>query len=241
VAGLVVGLTAVLGVVGCGSAPPGGTPSPSLSARSPDRDALAGLAAAAKDRRYVATYTLTTPRRPDRTVTVAIATDGTWIVAVPGAALDGRVDVAVYRSDKGLYQCAVGPAAGPVPPGCVRVRRLDEAHDPRVQHLFVDWIDAFLDRAAALSVRAVPPLEGAGGACYSVESNSAALAPPVDPGIYCYRSDGMLTAARVGFGTLRLSGRIGDAPSSVARPAPVVKRSPLTTAAPTPPPTTATG
>ena len=51
-------------------------------------------------------------------------------------------------------------------------------------------------------------LPGARGACYSVESNSAALAPPVDPGIYCYAADGTLTAARVGFGTLTLAGPV---------------------------------
>ena len=75
-------------------------------------------------------------------------------------------------------------------PGHGRLRQGGRAradHRPRVEHLFTDWIDALVDRATALSVAVAPLLPGASGTCYSVESTSAALAPPVDPGIYCYR------------------------------------------------------
>lgn len=117
---------------------------------------------------------------------------------------------------------------------------LTTATDPLVQHIFTDWIDALVDRAAALSV-ASTTLAGAAGSCFSVESNSAALAPPVDPGVYCYTDDGILSGARVGFGTLLLAGAVEGAPPSVAIPAPVMARPALPTGAPPPPPpTTAT-
>jgi hypothetical protein len=217
-----------------------------VTARPAYRDSLAGLAAAAKDRGYVATYRLATAGRSDRTVTVAVAGDGSWIVAVPAGAFDGLADVAMYGSPTGrLFQCALGPADGaarrrpdldPVRPGCVRLRDLDDRIDPRVHHVFTDWIDPLVDRATALSVMTAPPLPGAAGSCFSVESNSAALDPPVDPGVYCYQPDGLLTAARVGFGTLVLAGRPAAAPSTVARPAPVVRRDPVPMKAPPPPP-----
>lgn len=250
-----------------GDARPAATPpavrsTPGATAAPTDRDQLAGVAAAAKDRRYVARYTLMRSGRgrpsgaPGAgadagagaatvivTVTVAVATDGSWLVAVPAGALGGLADVAMVGSSAGLFQCLLGPATGTVgtrpdsglpPVGCVRVARLAAAVDPRVQHVFTDWIDALVDRSTALSVAVAPPLPGARGTCYSVESTSAALAPPVDPGVYCYEPDGVLTAARVGFGTLTLTGPVGTGPPSVTMPAAVVTRPPVGTAAPPP-------
>ena len=187
-----------------------------------------------QDRRYVARYTLAPANRPPSraaagsgggtgsgrnattvTVTVAVATDGSWVVAIPGGALGGLADVAVFHGRAGDFQCTLGPAAGtagtrpdlgPLTPGCVLVSRLGASTDPQVQHIFTDWIDPLVDRATALSVTVAAALPGSRGTCYSVESTSAALAPPVDPGIYCYEPDGVLTAARVGFGTLTLAG-----------------------------------
>ena len=240
------GLAASAALSACSSSPPPNPPdtTPNVSAPS-DRDQLASLAAAAKDRRYIATYIYSVPDQPDRTVTVAIATDDSWVVAVPGGALGGLADIAIFKSVEGLFQCALGPAPGalearpdlpPVTPGCVKVTALTPATDPRVQHIFTDWIDPLVDRATALSVTAADPLPGARGACYSVESTSAALAPPVDPGIYCYDQDGILTAAQVRFGTLMLTGEVQPAPPSVAQPAGVVARDPLPIAPPPPPP-----
>ena len=110
------------------------------------------------------------------------------------------------------------------------------ANDPDVQHVFTDWIDPMIDRASAISVATAKLLPGATGTCYSIEANSAALASPVDPGIYCYDTTGTLTAARSAFGTLTLIGTPATAPPSVAIPAPVVNREPLRLAAPEPPP-----
>jgi hypothetical protein len=239
-------------LAGCGaSPPPGAAPTPTTLSRQDDRDRLSGLAAAAKDRRYVATYLLTTPlvttpNRAGRMVTVAVATDGSWVVAVPAGALSGLADIAVFSSAAGLFQCALGSAAGtsgsrsdlpPVSPGCVQVTRLTAAADPRVQHVFTDWIDPLVDRETALSVTAVPGLAGASGSCFSVESNSAALTPPVDPGIYCYDTDGMLTGVRASFGTLTLTGAVAPGPPTITMPAPVVSGAPLPMTAPPPPPT----
>lgn len=233
-------------LAGCGHDPaPGPVTRPSTQATvaPTDRDMLAGLAAAAEDRRYVATYTLVVAKRPDRTVTVAVATDGSWIVAVPAGALGGLADVAVFHSDAGTFQCALSTAAGAtavrpdlaITPGCVAVPKLAAANDPQIQHLFTDWIDALVDRGTALSVAGAPVLPGASGSCFSVESTAAALAPPVDPGIYCYAPDGMLTAARIGAGTLTLTGPVAVGPPSVTMPAPVVVRPLLAMTAPPPP------
>jgi hypothetical protein len=246
----VAGATVLLALVaGCTSSPPTPTETPTLNAKQADRDRLAGVAAAAKDKRYVATYTLSAAGRADRTVTVAVATDGSWVVAIPGGALGGYADIAVFRSASGVFQCALPlPAATraarpdiSVTVGCVALPKLTAGNDPMVQHLFTDWIDAFVNRDTALSVAIAPALPGSQGTCFSVESNSAALAPPVDPGIYCYETDGVLTGARVGFGTLVLAGAVGAAPPSVTMPGSMVNRAPLGLTAPPPPPPSPTG
>jgi hypothetical protein len=249
-AALAVILATTLAATGCDDnatpvVAPTGQPSGQPSVQPAARDQLAGLAAAAKDKRYVATYTLSTAKRADRTVTVAVATDGSWVVAVPAGALGGLADIAIFHAGDGTFQCALGPASGtqgsrpdlgPITPGCVAAATLPTANDPMVQHIFTDWIDALVDRATALSVAGAPALPGARGACFSVESTAAALAPPVDPGIYCYDADGVLTAARVSFGTLVLVGTVAAAPPSVTMPGPAVSRPLLTLTAPSPPP-----
>lgn len=238
-------------LAGCGTSSPTAQapPSPTAAPRQSARDLLAASAATAKDHRYVATYTLRTRDRDDRTVTVALATDDSWVVSVPGGLLGGYADAAVFRSTAGLFQCALGPAAASaadpaaprVTPGCVKVKKLTNGTDPKVQRIFTDWIDVLLDPAAPFSVDLAQRLEKATGTCYSIESNSAALASPVDPGIYCYAADGTLTAARTSFGTLTLVGSPDPAPGSIALPAPIVPGGPLSVAAPPPPPSPTPG
>ncbi len=174
---------------------------------------LAGLAATAKDRRFQAGYTFSQAGRSPRTVLVVLAADGSWRV-------DGPANVAVAGTRHGLYQCRlageqqsctkVAAAGGTFPPSV----------DPRVEHPFVDWLDPLTDRAAALSVAPARLLAGARGTCFSVEANSAALPPPVDPGIYCYDVDGTLTGLRVSFGTLVLATVVSPPPSTITLPAP---------------------
>jgi biotin carboxyl carrier protein len=57
-------------------------------------------------------------------------------------------------------------------------------------------------------VTEVQPLSGAQGTCYSIDSIAASIKAPVDIGIYCYAADGVLTAARVGFGVLKLVSQV---------------------------------
>ena len=247
IAGIVAGLLVGPALIGCGSTAPGPLPSATLDTRLADRDRLAGLAAAAKDKRYVATYTLTTGNRPNRTVTAAFGTDGSWVVAVPGGALGGLADIAIYRSASGLFQCLLGPAPGtaearpdlgPLTPRCVAVPALTTATDPLVQHIFTDWIDSLVDRATALSVavhdavrrKRVVLLGGVelGRARASGRPGRLLLRRRRHP----HRCAGGLRHADPG-----RNGR--GRPASVAIPASVVARPPLPTAAP-PPPTTAT-
>jgi hypothetical protein len=233
-------------LAGCGAAAP---PEPAsgadavVPAQAPEaRAQLAALAAAAQDRHLAALYTLTVPGRPNRTVAVTSASDGSWRVDIPGGALGGTVDVSVAQTRAGLFQCAL---PSPVLPDsqCVRVAdadgRLPATIDPRVQHAFSDWRDVLTDRQAPLFVAASKPLPGARGTCFAVESTSASLRPPVDVGTYCYDSDGTLTAARLGFGTLMLAGTPTAAPSAIALPGPVVDREPLGMALPSPQPSDA--
>jgi hypothetical protein len=232
---IALGVTAL---AGCASAPPvlpDATPTTTATAPSDPWGQLAGRVAAARDNRYVAAYTLQTRGRPARTVAVTVATDGSWLVTVPGGALGGTADIAVAGTKNGLYQCALAP-----PGGCVRVANPDGAlpakSDPRVQHLFSDWLDALGNRDAALSVASSAPLPGSRGQCFSVEPNSAALAPPVDPGVYCFDEKGALTAAALGLGSVTLASAIAPAPPTVTLPGPVVPGAPLGTAAPPPSP-----
>jgi hypothetical protein len=237
-----------LGLTACGSDPPAGaTPTGSPSGPPPPetdaRAVLAGRAAAAKDLRYAAMYTLTSGDRPDRMVVVTRAADGGWRVDIPGGALGGTADVSVARTRDGLFQCGLTSADGLAQPACVRVAGrngdlLGDA-DPWVQHIFVDWLEVLTDRTAAIAVTTAKGLRGVPGDCFSVESNSASLAEPLDVGIYCYGADGMLTGARLGFGTLRLTGEPAPPPPSVTLPGTVVDGEPLPIASPPPPPTTA--
>jgi hypothetical protein len=217
---LLSGFTAAaLTTSGCGgsSRPPAiaadRTPLPS-AAPIDARTQLAGLAATAKDRHFQAGYAWSQAGHSARTVSVVLAVDGSWRVDVPGASVAG--------TRKGLYQCRlavdqpmcgkVAAAGGTLPPSV----------DPRVQHPFVDWLDPMTDRQAALSVAQAPLLTGARGACFSIEANSAALTPPVDPGIYCYDVDGTLTGVRTSFGTLVLATAVAPGPATITLPGPVV-------------------
>jgi hypothetical protein len=227
-----------LGVAGCASTPPSLTdPSPSTGPTGPADPwgQLAARVAVAQDRRYVASYTLSTRGRPARTVTVTVAQDGTWLVAVPGGALGGTADVAIAGTPAGLYQCALGAA-----PACVRVAAPDgavpAADDPRVQYLFTSWLRLLADRQQAIAVNLATALPGAAGQCFSVEPNSAALASPVDAGVYCFDADGTMTAATLAMGTFVLAGTPGPAPATVTLPGPVTGGPPLGMAAPPPPP-----
>ncbi|WP_436525631.1 hypothetical protein [Actinoplanes sp. HUAS TT8] len=227
-------LTAVvlaLGLSGCGGddapdAAPATSASASAPTGSPDaRVQLAGLAALALDRHYAALYSFTGGDGVPRNVVATVANDGTWRVDIASGALGGTADVSIVRNPNGVYQCTLSMTAIPVTPGCVHVAakgdKVPSRFDPRVQRLFRQWLPVFTDRDSALAVSAVQPLAGAQGACYSVDSITASLDAPVDVGVYCYAPDGLLTAARVGFGVLKLVRQVA-APATVQFPGPEV-------------------
>jgi hypothetical protein len=233
------------GLAACGGTPPAQPAPVGTDATPPDpadeaRTALAARAALAQDHRFAALYHLDTPGMPQRNVVATVAGDGSWRVDVAGGALGGTADVSIVSNADGVYQCALPSATNPVTPGCVRVadpgRAVPKAYDPRVERLFRRWLSVFTDRQAPLSVSTAQPLPGAQGDCFSIDSISASLPDPVDIGIYCYSTDGLLTAARVGFGELTLASAPVTPPAKVDLPGPVLPGPALGTASPSPSP-----
>ncbi len=241
--GLLAVALLTVGVAACGDEAPAATPTssaPPPPAAGDGADArvdLAGRAAAAQDNAYAALYRLDDGSGP-RDVVATSAADGTWRVDVSRGVQGGTTDVSIVSTAAGVFQCTVTTAANPVAPSCARVaeagKRVPKKYSPRVERLFQPALAVFTDRQSALTVTEVWPLEGAKGACYSIDSISASLDPPVDVGIYCYAEDGVLTAARVGFGVLQL---VSQVPGPPTVPLPGVEAgTPMTTATPPPPP-----
>ncbi len=223
---------------GCtGSSPAAEPPSPTPAADpgSP-ADRLAGLVALAADRHYTASYTYTPSGGSARTVTVTTARDGSWRVDVPRGALGGGRDVTVAGTRNGVYQCGLTE-----PPSCVRVAEpggsVPARYDPRVERLFTVWIGRLGNRNAALSVDTSKPLAKDSGHCFSVEPTAASLSAPVPSGVYCLATDGTVTGASLGLGTVTLLGRPAAAPGSVTLPGPVTGGSAVPTRSPSPSPT----
>lgn len=202
------------------------------------RAELAGRAALAQDYRFSALYTVDSGTGTPRSVVATVATDGSWRVDIAGGALGGTADVSVVHTAAGVFQCGLPSATAPVNTGCVRVadlgKRIPREYDPKVQRVFRQWLGVFTDRQAPLSVEAVDPLPGAQGTCFSIDSVSASMKAPVDVGIYCYADTGLLTAARVSYGTITLV-NAAAAPASVTLPAPVTGGEPLGMQSPPPP------
>lgn len=206
-------------------------PPPTTDTSTPDapddpRTVLAARAALARDLHQVASYQVKSPDRPDRTVTITSAKDGSWRLDVPGQALGGTVDIALVSTKAGLYQCAL-PAAG-----CVRISRVTSSFDPKLQHVFTDWLAVFMDRDAALAVSVAAALPGVQGSCFAVDSSAVSVKAPLDAGIFCYAENGTLTGARTSAGTLSLLGTPSAGPDSVTLPGAIKDGQPLTNAAP---------
>ncbi|MGY0231229.1 hypothetical protein [Longispora urticae] len=229
---------------GCSDGPPPkqGDPAPTRSvAPQEPRAQLAGLVAAALDRRYVTSYTYTPKGGPARKIDVTLGVDGTWKIDIPNGALGNTANISVVGTKDGTFQCGVALVTAPATPGpatCVKLAApVPAKYDVRIQHLFTDWLPPLTSRSAALSVAAAK--FEAPGSCFSVESTSASIAAPVDPGTYCFQADGVLTGARIGAGTLVQTGAVASPPVSVALPGPVSAGPPLQLAAlpPAPSPT----
>ncbi|WP_433371768.1 hypothetical protein ACQPZX_48145 [Actinoplanes sp. CA-142083] len=209
---------------------------PPAGGDDPDgRADLIARATLAQDKAYAALYTLTGGDGRQRNVVATIGADGTWRVDVSDAVLGGTTDVSIVSTAAGVFQCTVSSPSNPITPTCVRVadagKRVPKEYSPQVERLFRQWLPVFTDRQSALSVTEVEPLKGAQGACFSIDSISAALKAPVDIGIYCYARDGVLTAARVDFGVLKLVSQV-TGPATVALPGPEVPGQAMSTDAP---------
>jgi hypothetical protein len=227
VRGLILTLAAGMVLAACSDPPPVTTGQSGAPGRPDDpRTSLAARAAAAQDLHQVASYRLRTPDRPERTVTMTSAKDGTWRLDVPGQALGGAVDIALVSTSAGLYQCALPDA------GCVRVSRVSSSFDPKLQHVFTDWLAVFMDRDAALAVSLADPLPGTQGTCFAVDSSAVSVKAPLDAGIFCYADNGTLTGARTSVGTLSLIGTPTAGPDSVTLPGAVKDGQPLPNASP---------
>ncbi|WP_127498798.1 hypothetical protein [Actinoplanes solisilvae] len=223
----VLAVSAALALTACGGASEG-SPAPSSEAPAPEaaspaRGALAARAALAMDKAYAALYSFDDGRGEPRNVVATVGKDGTWRVDVSGGALGGTTDVSIVSTPAGVYQCTLGSQSNPIASTCAKVakpgKRVPADYDPPVERLFRQWLTVFTDRQAGLAVTEVQPLSGAKGSCFSIDSISASLADPVDIGVYCYAEDGVLTAARVGFGVVKLVSQI-DGPATVPLPGP---------------------
>ena len=162
-----------------------------------------------------AAYTLDGRRRADRTVTVTLAADGTWRVDIPGGALGRPADVVDGRPRRGRVPVLLGrrraasgwPAAGAAPCRSGRSTRRCSTCSPTGSTALVDRARRALGGAAPAAARRRP----APASRWSRPRSS--IAPPIDPGIYCYGDDGMLTGVRTRFGTLTLAGPPGAGPA----------------------------
>lgn len=242
---LLAALLLTSGVAACGGAapPPAAAPGTPSAPPDPDDDArtmLAARAALAQDHRFAALYHFDVPGAPQHNVVATVANDGSWRVDIAAGALGGTADVSIVSTADGVYQCSLPSVANPIGPSCVRVadpgKRVPEPYDPKVERLFRTWLSVFTDRQSALSVTAAGPLPGSQGSCFSIDSISASLNPPVDVGIYCFTADGLLTAARVGFGVLTIASTPVTPPARVDLPGPVSSDPPMSMASLPPPP-----
>ncbi|MGH8793081.1 MAG: hypothetical protein ACRDXX_10590 [Stackebrandtia sp.] len=196
-------------------------------------DALAGLAAVAKGRSFTAEYKLTRGDGKPKTVEVAVAEDGTWRVDVQGGAHGGKKDVAIVGNKRGYFQCVLeddefcahlAPSDGELP----------KSVDPVVPHLFTDWLDVWIDRKAPLSIAYAEAWDGvdADSQCFSVEPSSATVSAPLPSGTYCLSEDGVVTAAKAGFGQVMLDGKVEEGSAKTKLPAEVTDDKPLSTSPP---------
>ncbi|WP_249999907.1 hypothetical protein [Actinoplanes sp. M2I2] len=231
------------GVAACGGAPEAAAPpsssAPTGPAASDARESLAARAALAMDKAYAALYSLDDGRGQPRNVVATVGRDGTWRVDVSGGALGGTADVTIASTAAGVFQCTLGSQSNPIASTCVKVAKpgkpVPDEYDPKVERLFRQWLSVFTDRQAALAVTEVQPLAGAKGNCYSIDSISASLADPVDIGVYCYAEDGVLSAARVGFGMIKVISQV-EGPATVPLPGPEVAGPPMGMDTPVAPP-----
>ncbi|WP_157035126.1 hypothetical protein [Actinocatenispora sera] len=232
---LVAASAALTGCGGGAKAPaPTGSPTPAAHDEGSPADRLAGLVAAAADKRYVARYEYSPGgRKTTSTITVTLATNGSWRFDVPEGGLGGGTDVAVAGNAAGVYQCGLGD-----PKSCARVAgkggSVPAKYDPKIERLWLSWLGILGDRSEALSIDSAKNPTGVPGSCFSVEPTAASLSSPVPSGTYCLADDGVVTGARLSIGSLTLVGSAAAAPKSVRLPGPVAAGGAVPTTSPSP-------
>ncbi|WP_163512339.1 hypothetical protein [Fodinicola acaciae] len=230
------GVAAVATLAGCsGSAPP----APDTSASSappplPARQLLAARAAQATALTFTATYALTdgkaqpaadtsaspspsgAPPQAAQSVTIARTQDGYKLDIVSPTQV-----ISLVHTGAGTYKCALSGAT----PGCTQVAAAGQSppadDDFTLLKVFTSWPQQLASPATAISVSQAGNSVAATGACFDVDVVSASIAAPVDPGTYCYDTNGVLTGLRTASGTLKLVSS-GQAPAAIALPAPLV-------------------
>lgn len=198
-----------------------------------DRGQLASAAAAAKDKHFTAEYTLTRDGQSDVTVRVMRATDGTWRIDIPKGLHGGKTDVTMAWNRTGYYQCVDQDEVV-----CVNVADKDgkvpSSYDPRVQHVFTDWLDVLLERNAPLAVTKIKRIKGASkdSDCFSLRRNSVRVSAEIPDSVYCIEPNGTITAVDTTFGKLRLDGELLDASPRITLPGKTTNEKPLGTSPP---------
>jgi hypothetical protein len=231
-------------LTGCGgkarTPDPTEPPTPAAHDEGSPADRLAGLVAAAADKRYVARYEYSPGgRKTTSTITVTLATDGSWRFDVPKGGLGGGTDVAVVGNAAGVYQCGLGDAQS-----CARVAgkggSVPAKYDPKIERLWLSWLAIVGDRSEALSIDTAKNPTGVPGSCFSIEPTAASLSSPVPSGTYCLADDGVVTGARLSVGSVTLIGSATAAPKSAKLPGPVAAGGAVPTTSPSPSPSPST-
>ena len=202
----------------CGGAAPAATPRPRPSRRAPDPDdhartQLAARAALAQDQRSPRSTTSTRRPAAERNVVATVATDGSWRVDIGRRRArrhDRRLDRLAMPTASTSARCPRWPTpisaelrrASPDPG-----KRCPRPVDPRVQRLVPRVAGpCFTDRQVAAVGDAARRSRCAGTTGQLLLGRLASRrrwTRRSTSGIYCYADDGLLTAAKVEFGSSR--------------------------------------
>lgn len=231
-------LLLTVAIAGCSSAgakPPSEDTKPTRKASAPRaHQLLSGRAAAAIDKVYSAEYRYI---RPDGGQAIVRVTKGSQVTRLdivhPGDAATLAHTLTMFVNPDGTYRCISTPSAS----GCALVAApgAEVPEDPKLQHVFTDWLPTLADRSSAFSVQEVTAadtgLAGVTGSCFSLEQVTSSVRAPLDLGIYCFDEAGLLTGFKTELGVLTLV-TSGSVPETIALPAPITSSVPTTVAPP---------
>lgn len=195
---------------------------------------LAVRAALAGDQTFTADYRLTDTNGGQATAKVSKLADSLrFEISYPATDATVAHTVTLLQNSSGIFRC-ISTTTGK---GCLLAAKPGEdlPNDPRLQHVFGDWLPKLANRSAALSIEATTTFGTVRGDCFSLERVTSSVAPPVDTGVYCFDADGLVTGVRLDAGTLELV-TVAGPPANNALPAEVTNTVPETTPPPSPSP-----